>query len=74
MQQQIKLLKAVEDTLEKVEVHGRENWDRMLGCVDALRRVRADLTKMEKELKENATQYETECGATEENPDSVCGS
>ena len=54
MQQQIKLIKAVEDTLEKVEVHGRENLDRMLGCIGMLGSVRNNLIKLEKELKQNA--------------------
>lgn len=54
MQQQIKLIKAVEDTLEKVEVKGTENWDRMLGCVGMLRSVRNNLIKLEKEMKQNA--------------------
>lgn len=54
MQQQIKLIKAVEETLEKVEVRGRENLDRMLGCIGMLGSVRNNLIKLEKELKENA--------------------
>jgi hypothetical protein len=54
MEQQIKLLKAVEDTLEKVEVRGRENLDRMLGCMGTLQSVRQNLIKLEKEMKKDA--------------------
>ncbi len=31
------LIKAVISTLESVEVKGAENWDKMLGCVNALK-------------------------------------
>lgn len=31
------LIKAVITTLESVEVKGAENWDKMLGCVNALK-------------------------------------
>lgn len=54
MQQQIKVLEAVEATLEKVTVCGAENWNRMLGCIGALRGVRAELEKKEKEMANNA--------------------
>lgn len=73
MEQQIKLLKAVEDTLENVEVRGSENMDRMLGCIRVLQSIRANLIKLDKEMNENAPKHEGECVAAETATDRVCG-
>ena len=32
----IKHINAIQNTLDGVQVSGRENWDRLLGCVQAL--------------------------------------
>ena len=42
----IKKIQAVQNTLEKVSVAGPENWNRMLGCWQALQ----TLQEVEKEL------------------------
>lgn len=73
MEQQIKLLKAVEETLEKVSVAGSENMDRQLGCIRAIQGVRVDLMKMVKEMNKNAPKHEGECGSTETSADCICG-
>ena len=54
MQGQIKLLAAVKETLERVTVSGKDNLDRMLGCIRAVEKVRLELMQKEKELKDNA--------------------
>ena len=54
MQEQIKLLAAVKETLERVTVSGTGNLDRMLGCIRAVEKVRLELIQKEKELKDNA--------------------
>jgi hypothetical protein len=64
MEQQIKLLKAVEETLERVSICGRDNMDRMLGCMQVIASVRENLTKMGKEAATDAAKHETECGSS----------
>ena len=60
MEQQIKVLKAVEMTLQTVKVEGEENWDKMLGCVRLLRNV---VHELEKGAGTNAAKHEGECTA-----------
>ena len=54
MEKQIKLLQAVEDTLERVNVSGSDNMDRLLGCIQVIRSVKHNLNQMQKEAEENA--------------------
>ena len=43
----IKKIQAVQNTLEKVSVAGPENWNRMLGCWQALQEVEKELMNHE---------------------------
>lgn len=53
------LIKAVITTLESVEVKGAENWDKMLGCVNALKSYVAQV-EAEKSAQPSASQLSKE--------------
>ena len=71
MDKQIDLLRAAEQTLEKITVSGAENLDRLLGCILTLRSVTAALEAMKKE-ESNASQYETERDPVQTGTDGIC--
>lgn len=41
----LETLKAIRNTLECVEVHGSVNMDRMLGCIQAVRKMEEEMEK-----------------------------
>lgn len=41
----LETLKAVQDTMELVEVHGSQNLNRLLGCIQAVGKLREELGK-----------------------------
>lgn len=45
------MIQAIIDTLNKIEVHGKDNLDRLLGCIQALEEIKNAVT--EKEDSEN---------------------
>lgn len=72
MDKQITLLRAVEQTLEKLTVSGTENLDRLLGCLLTLRGVAAALEAMGKEERD-ASQHESEREPEKAAADGLCG-
>lgn len=54
------LIRKVLFTLDKVEVKGRENLDRLLGCMQALEKI-ADAMKHNREALGKAQQDSPEC-------------
>ena len=49
MKEIVKKIEAIQRTLSGVSVSGPDNWNRLLGCMQALDEVREELTELETE-------------------------